>query len=98
MVTINSTHVLLLLFLWILLQPGVLFTLDIYKRSFKFTPTVFFSEYAPHLLLVVCLWAAILYAIYMWKKTHPQQVDDPIETGSPFDDSMGPVDSDTKYK
>lgn len=58
---LKNEHVVLLVFMWILLTPGTLFTIDLYAMSFKLNFKRLFGTILPQLSIMVLAWAAIVY-------------------------------------
>ena len=73
---LEISNVVLLVILWILLQPGALFTFNISDRSIKLTWEHFFEEVAPHLLLLVIVWAFLSKLLSMWHRRETTASDD----------------------
>ena len=86
---LETSHIFLLVVLWILLQPGALFTIDLQERSLKFSLAHFFAQVAPHFLLLVLIWALSSYALYKYRETYAGP-DDVIEPNSTSTDQQQP--------
>lgn len=74
---LRNEHVLLLLFMWILLAPGTLFTIDLYAMTFQFNAKKLFGTILPQLSIMVLIWAVIVYFT-----THREIPVDPYLAGT----------------
>jgi hypothetical protein len=50
--------------------------MNISNRTITFTPEHFFAENAPHLLLLILVWAALCTALTRWQKARNGGQDD----------------------